>query len=337
MVGSPWHAASRGATLTDTLEEMAVRVLEETTWRALESAHEERARVATAGHRARRQDGVPHPVEDFLFTYYPFRPALLRRWHPGPGVRLVDSGSEPRAGWRHYRTVGRDVQLDVTAYLESRSGTVDFVRELLSATSSRPARLGCFGLHEWAMVYRASPDEVRHRDWPLRLGAQGTDEVVDSLQITCTHYDAFRFYTPPARSLNLLQPTRESQVALEQPGCLHAGMDLYKWAMKLAPAVPSELVMDCFDLAREIRELDMRASPYDLGALGYQPVAIETPAGRAEYAAAQRGFADRGQALRGRLLAAIDVVTGQSGSVESESVEPGSVEPGSVAGAARMA
>jgi hypothetical protein len=163
-------------------------------------------------------------------------------------------------------------------------------------------------MHEWAMVYRLEEDEVRHRGWPLRLGAAGTDAVVDSLQLRCTHYDAFRFYTPPARSLNLLQPTRERQEALEQPGCLHAGMDLYKWAMKLSPAVPSELTMDCFDLAREIRELDMRASPYDLSALGYAPVPIETAAGRAEYAAQQRGFAERGQLLRTRLLAALDAV-----------------------------
>jgi hypothetical protein len=66
--------------------------------------------------------------------------------------------------------------------------------------------------------------------------------------------------------------------------------------------------MDCFDLAREIRELDMRASPYDLSALGYAPVPIETAAGRAEYAAQQRGFAERGQLLRTRLLAALDAV-----------------------------
>ena len=30
-------------------------------------------------------------------------------------------------------------------------------------------------------------------------------------------------------------------------------MDLYKWAYKLSPLVPSELVADCFELAREIR------------------------------------------------------------------------------------
>ena len=40
----------------------------------------------------------------------------------------------------------------------------------------------------------------------------------------------------------------------------------------------------------------MRASPYDLAGLGYPPVPIETPAGRAEYARAQAGFAGRGGA-----------------------------------------
>jgi hypothetical protein len=82
-------------------------------------------------------------------------------------------------------------------------------------------------------------------------------------------------------------------------------MDLYKWAYKLSPLVPSELVADAFALAREIRALDMRASPYDLAALGYPPVRVETPEGRAEYAAIQRGFADRAAALRGRLIGAL--------------------------------
>jgi hypothetical protein len=45
----------------------------------------------------------------------------------------------------------------------------------------------------------------------------------------------------------------------------------------------------------------MRASPYDLSSLGYQPVAVETATGKAEYVAAQREFAARGQVLRGRL------------------------------------
>lgn len=274
-------------------------------WEAAEAAHHARVDVATAAHLRRREDGRRNPVEDFLFTYYSQRPAQLRRWHPGPGVVLEGAGGLPRAGWRFYRADGGGVQLDLTGFAESRGETVQFVAALLCATRARQGQFGCFGLHEWAMVYRLGEDEVRHAGWPLRLGAAGTDAVVEAHQLRCSHYDAFRFYTPPARPLNLLQPTRERQVAMEQPGCLHAGMDLYKWAYKLSPAVPSGLVMDCFDLARDIRELDMRASPYDLTELGYPPVPIETPQGKAEYAAAQRGFAARGQALRDRLLAAL--------------------------------
>lgn len=85
-------------------------------------------------------------------------------------------------------------------------------------------------------------------------------------------------------------------------------MDLYKFAYKLSPAVPSELVMDCFDLAREVRELDMRAAPYDLSELGYQPVRIETPSGKAEYVAAQRGFVEHAQVLRRRLISACNAL-----------------------------
>jgi hypothetical protein len=79
-------------------------------------------------------------------------------------------------------------------------------------------------------------------------------------------------------------------------------MDLYKHAFRLAPMVPSELVADCFELARDIRVLDMRAAPYDLSDLGYDPVPVETTDGKQEYAAAQRAFAERGAPLRRRLI-----------------------------------
>ena len=79
-------------------------------------------------------------------------------------------------------------------------------------------------------------------------------------------------------------------------------MDLYKHAFRLTPLVPSELVADCFELAWDIRVLDMRASPYDFADLGLEPVRIETPEGKQEYVAAQRAFAERGAPLRARLV-----------------------------------
>lgn len=274
------------------------------------AAHEERADALTAAHRERRAEGRAHPVADFLFVYYAHSPARLRRWHPGPGVSLADAADAPQARWRHYR-VGEDgsVALDVESFLTHRRRTVGFVQGLLTATLSRPANTACFGLHEWAMVYRLGQDEVRHDRWPLRLGESGTDEVVRSHTIRCSHYDAYRFFTPEAAPLNTVRPSREGQVDLEQPGCLHAGMDLYKWAYTLAPAVPGDLVLDAFELAADIRVLDMRASPYDLTGLGLDPVRIETRTGKAEYAEAQRGFTVRANDLRRRLLGVCDVLT----------------------------
>lgn len=277
-----------------------MRVLARSEWEALAEEHRTRVDTLLAPHLERRRRREKHPVEDFLFEYYSYRPGQLRRWHPGAGVVLADA--EPAPG---YRAGSGGAVLDVEGFLERRGSTVTFVRDLLTATAGRPPQLGCFGLHEWAMVYRAP--EVRHA-WPLRLGADGTDAVVEERGIRCSHFDAFRFFTEPARPLNVVQPTRETQVRNEQPGCLHATMDLYKWAYKLSPLTPSDLVLDCFRLASDVRVLDMRASPYDFAALGHTAVRIETPEGRAEYAATQRGFAERGQELRARLLDVCDGV-----------------------------
>jgi hypothetical protein len=276
-------------------------------WRTRRAAHECRVDGWLAAHLERRRDGRPHPVEDFLFTYYSYRPAQLRRWHPGAGVALADA--DPAEFGPEYRATPRGVALDTAGVLRRRGGSVAWIRRLLAATASRPAHLGCFGMHEWAMVYGLRQQELRHGSWPLRLTPQRTAQVVEGTRIRCSHFDAYRFFTEEARPLNLLTPTRAAQPDLEQPGCLHANMDLYKISYKLAPLVSSELVADCFELAREIRALDMRASPYDLAALGYEPVRVETPEGRAEYAAAQRAFADRAAPLRARLIEAIDAVT----------------------------
>jgi hypothetical protein len=260
-------------------------VLDEPVWRARAAAHEARVDALVGDHLARRRTGAKHPVHDFLFTYYSFRPAQLRRWSPGYGVALA-GGPPP---------VPAEEVL-------ARRDLVDGIHALLVATAHRPANFGCFGMHEWAMVYRQAEGQTRHAAYPLRLGPQGTDAVVEGHRIACSHFDAYRFFTGPARPLNTLDPQAHDRPAYEQPACLHAGMDLYKHAFRLSPLVPSELVADCFELARDIRVLDMRASPYDLADLGYEPVRIETAEGKQEYAAAQREFADRGAPLRQRLV-----------------------------------
>ncbi|AZI59612.1 3-methyladenine DNA glycosylase [Nakamurella antarctica] len=276
-------------------------------WRAQQQAHEALVDTLTQGQRDRSRAGKSHPVEDFLFTYYALRPAQLRVWHPGAGVALIDADEYDAKRFYTTRIVdGVSLTWVNTAEIATaRSGLVALIAGLLPATAEAPAQFGCFGLHEWAMVHRQTDADRRHETWPLRLSAAETDAVVESHQIKCSHYDAFRFFTPSSRRLNLLQPTVESREQLEQPGCLHATMDLYKWAYKLSPAVQSDLLIECFLLARRVREWDMRASPYDLSSLGYEPVAIETAEGKAAYVAMQREFAELGQVLRRRLIQAL--------------------------------
>lgn len=281
-----------------------VRVLAADDWRAREQAHAARADALTHPHRERRARGERHPIEDFLFTYYSYSPGLLRRWHPGAGVELADAATSPRATWRWYApgAASGSLVVDAGAMRREKGPMVGLVERVLRRTAARPAQFGCFGLHEWAMVYRQG--EHRH-PVPLRLGQAATDEVVEAHDIRCTHFDAFRFFTPDATPRNRFAPTRETQPDLEQPGCLHANMDVYKWAVKLGPLAPGGVLLDAFELARDIRYLDMQASPYDMAPWGGEPVRIETPEGKAEYVRRQRGFAERANALRARLLAAL--------------------------------
>ncbi len=63
--------------------------------------------------------------------------------------------------------------------------------------------------------------------------------------------------------------------------------------------------MDCLELAAEARELDMRASPYDLTAYGFAPIAIETPRAARNTCGPNRVVADRAAPLRAAAGAAL--------------------------------
>ena len=280
-------------------------------WQPLAEAHERRARTLLADVIVRRARGERHPVEDFMFDYYRLRPGQLVEWHPGVGVRLRCAASA--AAHRYYREEDGLTGVDAPAFVASRGSTLRFTRELLVATGARQGQFNCFGMHEWAMVYGLTPDQTRHSGLPLRFAPDRIREVVNENGLRCTHYDAFRFFTEDAAPQNAHQLTRADQVRFDQPGCLHATMDLYKYAGKLLPLTSSELLLDCYDLALEIRELDMRASAYDLSGWGYEPVAVETPEGKATYVRMQRGFSERGQVLRRRLLDVIDQATDLAG------------------------
>ncbi|WP_237496388.1 3-methyladenine DNA glycosylase [Modestobacter sp. L9-4] len=225
----------------------APTALAEAEWTAREAAHQARMDTWVAPHQERRRTGTAHPVLDFLFTYYSETPNRLRRWHPGAGTVLLGDAARERLAWPLYAEVDgltadgdavRGVGLDRPAFLAKRRSAAGWVEGLLSATAGRAGQFGCFGMHEWAMLYRPGDGEVRH-ELPLRLGQAGTDAVVESHKVQCSHIDAFRFFTRAGVPRNTLQPTRDTQQQLEQPGCLHATMDLYKWAYKLSPATPA--------------------------------------------------------------------------------------------------
>ena len=285
-----------------------MEVLDRASWQARAESHAARLAPYVQPHLARREARRPHPVHDFLFTYYAQRPTQLLRWHPGAGTALEDAGAY--ATLKGYATRPDGTTAVTEDHVASQRVLLETLHRLLRATATRTPNLGCFGMHEWAMVYRLPGSDVRHAAWPLRLGPESTDRVVERHRIACSHFDAYRFFTPAARPLNTLAPAAHDRAEHEQPACLHGNMDLYKHAFRLSPLIDSDLVADCFELAWDIRIMDMRAAPYDLTGVvldptgePWTPVAVETAEGKQEYAAAQAAFADRAAPLRARLAA----------------------------------
>jgi len=292
----------------------AREVLGEGEWRARAEAHRRRLEPVVLPHVARQQRQEKHPVIDFLFQYYSFSPSKLLQWHPGMGVELRGGAAVDSFGTQHgyERTEEGGVRVHAGLFPSRRLAALDWVISLLERTAEREPRFACLGLHEWAMVYRT--DGVRHGQLPLRMPPDELAAFVESQAVCCSHYDAFRFFSPAAKPLNRLQPARESMAVFEQRGCVHANMDLYKWAYKFLPWTGGDLVADCFLLAVEARELDMRGSAYDCSGLGLEPLRIETADGRRRFIEWQRDISDRAVPLRSRLTEVLRLVAaGASG------------------------
>jgi hypothetical protein len=279
---------------------MAKKTLLAEDWHVLRDDHQAKVLPWITPRLERRSRHESHPVDDFLFEYYPISTNKLLNWHAGFAFEL--EATELESEWfpsGSYEFVDNKIQLRsewLNKHKEAAVALVDF----LSKTQERSVRSGCFGLHEWAMVLGA--EDVRHEKWPLRLSQEEIRATIEDVGLRCTHFDAFRFFTPIAAPLNPLQLTRIDQNDVEQPGCLHANMDLYKHAQRFAPIVGSEIVRSTFELAKDIRTVDMQTAPYDLANLGVIPIPVETQAGRDEFAQLQIGFAQRAQVLRSELI-----------------------------------
>lgn len=278
------------------------------TWQQRAEAHHKELSPITSAYRDRKARGQLHPVHDFLFSYYPYTAGKLEQWHPPIGEILPLQGSFPdHFRQKHYYLDKSSATLDPTVLREKDLARLRFSRQLLELTHNRAPNFGCYGLHEWAMVYQSK--DVRHGERaPLRLSTTEIKDFVDSQTLACSHFDAVRFFTPAAAPRNRLQPTLDTRKDYEQPGCIHANMDLYKWSFKAMPWVGSDILRKTFFLANDLRELDMRASPYDLSSYGYSPITIETSAGRAEYVKIQQTLAKQATRLRAEVIGALDSI-----------------------------
>jgi len=186
----------------------------------------------------------------------------LERWHPGYGVAL-EGAPEEEFPSRSYRHENGQALIDPTLLSEKGRRRLEWICQLLILTQARPPNLACHGLHEWAMVYQGG--DIRHRESaPLRLSQKEIDEVVVDHPICCSHFDAFRY--------------------------------------KSSPWISSEILKEALFFAIAAREIDMRASPYDLAEYGYEPICIETPEGRREYEKAQHALYRKGLPLRAKLI-----------------------------------
>ena len=284
-----------------------VVLLSEQQWRGRRAAHERRVDAWTIGWRERRASGAKHPVDDFLFTYYPTRPAVLRRWHPGIGVALAGEDlADLGDGYREAELAGTPAWLLDPTRFASLVPAALRIAALLTATAHRDPQFGCFGLHEWAMVYRQRPDETRHEQWPLRLEPEQVRATVDGR----------RTALQPLRRVPLLHGGGASA----EPGAAHPRAAGPARAGRVparehGPVPAREPDLPGRGQRPRRRLLRARARhPYPRHArgpvrparAGYDPVEVETPSGRSEFAFQQRGFAARAAALRADLLAVVD-------------------------------
>lgn len=282
------------------------RIQPYTEWTSRKELHEQELSEILDTYLKKRSEQKKDPVLDFLFEYYKFRPSHLKRWSPGIGAALeiTDDTQNHLPPINELRVQDGFARIDPVLFPKKRVQPTRWIYELLVKTDHSKPFFGCFGMHEWAMVYRS--ENVRHNQLPLRFSDDKIAEIVESRPVLCTHFDAYRFFTDSAKPLNKHRLTRETFQNNEQPGCIHSNMDIYKWAYKLYPWISSDLIRQAFFLAVYARTIDMKASPYDLQDQGLDPIKVETEKGRKLYQKHQTDIMERAAPVRKRLIDELD-------------------------------
>lgn len=256
--------------------------------------------IASDNNLKRRMHSVQSdPIYNFLHTYYRYTTVELLQFSPGKSI-FLEGATKLAHGhlfsdeFIQYTDEGA-LYTTSSIYEAIKNGSESYrygwinlcrIRDILKATSERPAFLSCYGLHEWAMLYSGRDGasmKQQQSKLSLRLSQQEVDHVVETDKLRCTHFDAWRFFHPDSQPWNVLHPlSRKNQIDYEQPGCIHANMDLFKYAFTLYPLLSSTVLLDSLRLAIRCRKVDMRASPYDVSAFDgcEQPIRIETKEGQ---------------------------------------------------------
>jgi hypothetical protein len=275
-------------------------ILPEKEWQKEQQTHQELIAGFIDPYLEKRSRHEKDPVLDFLFEYYKFRPSHLMRWSPGIHRALEFRVFDSLPEFSEFSTEGNVAFLNPDFFPKKRLRSVHWMVDMLKKSRSQKPLFGCFGMHEWAMVYRS--DNVRHNQIPLRLPMDEINKFVESRPLVCTHFDAFRFFTEDARPMNKNHLSRETFQDTEQPGCIHTNMDLYKWAYKLYPWISGNALRKAFLNAVYARRIDMQASPYDAREFGLEPIKIETEEGRKEYIKLQTDIYEQSMPIREQLI-----------------------------------
>ena len=275
-------------------------MLKRSEWRSRADAHRRRVRDLLGGMFYDRKVHDRHPIYNFLFNYYRFRPhRTIERYSAGLDFAVEScSSSDDESLYlpssKYLSVKDGCIEMDPVKSLNEKSVTrIRNLCTLLEKVQRRPPNFSCFGVHEFAMLHSGTRRSLFQKGLKLRMSQREIDNVVERAPIRCTHFDATWHFPKSALKSCRIKTSPDLRTKNEQAGCIHTNLDLFKFSLRLWPFASSELVADALELAIRARELDMRASPYDLSSISdftelgrdfdLTPVLIETESGRAEF------------------------------------------------------
>ena len=252
------------------------RVLPADSWRESQTAHEARVDALIRGHldRARRCRSAPGrglPLHLLLPAARAAAPLA-----PGRSGRAAGGRAASGPAWRFHRVVDRTAssRVDVARLPRPTRGTPARARPAPAGRDRVAA--GPVRLLRAARVGDGLPPgrrAVRHAGCRCGSGAAGTDAVVESHRIRCSHYDAFRFFTAAGarRGTRCSRPGTARSRSSSPAACTRRWTSTSGRTSCCPRRAQSSWWSTPSSSPATIRELDMRASPYDLTALGLRP------------------------------------------------------------------